>query len=47
MDIIDIGDMRDNRRRAWPDREPRPYRFSSAGSPPWAEMLLLIAFSDA
>ncbi|CAN5280435.1 hypothetical protein BH10PSE2_BH10PSE2_20730 [soil metagenome] len=23
------------------------YRFNSAGSPPWAEMLLLIAFSDA
>ena len=23
------------------------YKFNSAGSPPWAEMLLLIAFSDA
>jgi hypothetical protein len=25
----------------------RPYKFNNAGSPPWAEMLLLIAFSDA
>ena len=26
---------------------PAPYKFSSAGSPPWAAMLLLMAFSEA
>lgn len=46
MVIVDIGDTRDNRRRHG-DVERAPYRFSSAGSPPWAEMLLLMAFSEA
>lgn len=27
--------------------QPAPYKFNSAGSPPWAEMLFEIAFSDA